>query len=414
MGGLFAVARSGKLTTIPPTARELKSRRKTDTAAGAEEVEGANKRPTIAARNSLVAETRRPTLKRDARAHFAHAWTHVRPMSPRKVNDAIDLSVLFCTRNRAQSLKDTINYVLAADRTGLVVEVVVIDNGSSDETPQVAASFRDRIALRYYLEKNVGKGHSLNRALTEGGLGRITVALDDDMIVDTGWIKAVIAACDRNPQADLFSGHVYIVWPPGPIPGWAKNCRSDVRGWALSAVSESNSSGGDQPIRPDRWGCGNHFWFRSKLLTDSSQFGHQWVPEPGLFFDHMAKGAKGVFAGSVSAGHRLQPHLLDQATVCKRAVMIGRSFADSYVCPYRPTVRVARLLRRHPILARCGSLGKVAYYAGLYVVARVIGGNDRWFERRIHAIERMTLILEILRLISRDRAYSVWTWGRRD
>jgi|GEM_PF-4459778 len=79
-------------------------------------------------------------------------------MSPRQVNDAIDLSVLFCTRNRAQSLKATINDVLAADRTGLVVEVVVIDNDSSDETPQVAASFTGRIALRYYLEKKSEKG----------------------------------------------------------------------------------------------------------------------------------------------------------------------------------------------------------------------------------------------------------------
>lgn len=334
-------------------------------------------------------------------------------MSPKKINEAIDLSVLLCTRNRAQSLKETINYVLAADRTGLSVEIVVIDNDSSDDTPQVAASFADRIAVRYYLEKKVGKGHSLNRALDEGGLGRITVALDDDMVVDTGWIKAVIAACERYPHADLFSGFVYLVWPPGPIPGWAKKCRFDVRGWALSAVGEMGSLAVDQPIRPDRWGCGNHFWFRSKLLTDSSRFGHQWVPEPGLFFDHMARGAKGVFVGNVQAGHRLQPHLLDPATVCKRAAMIGRSFADSYVRPYRPTVRVARLFKQHPISSRCGALGKVAYYVGLYGVARLIGGDDRWFERRIHAIERITLMLEMLRLISRDQDYPLWPWQKR-
>jgi len=348
-----------------------------------------------------------------ARDHPAFARSRTHPMNPGKVNAAIDLTVLFCTRNRASSLKETIGYVLAADRTGLAVEIVVIDNASSDETPQVAAAFADRIAVRYYLEKKVGKGHSLNRALDEGGLGRITVALDDDMVVDTGWIKALIAACDRNPQADLFSGYVYLVWPPGKVPGWAKHCRSDVRGWALSAVGESDASIGDQPIRPDRWGCGNHFWFRSQLLTDSSRFGHQWVPEPGLFFDHMAKGAKGVFIGSVRAGHRLQPHLLDRATVCRRAVMIGRSFADSYVCPFRPTVRVARLFRQHPFLSRGGALAKVAYYVGLYGLARIIGGDGRWFERRIHAIERITLLLEMLRLISQDPAYPLWPWSKR-
>jgi hypothetical protein len=334
-------------------------------------------------------------------------------MSSKVVNEAIDVTVLFCTRNRAPSLKETIDCVMAADRTGLTVELVVIDNDSSDETARVAASFADRISVRYFLEKKVGKGHCLNRALDEGGLGRITIGLDDDMVVGTDWIKGVVAACDRNPEADLFSGHVYIVWPPGPIPGWAKNCRSDVRGWALSFIGEKDVLGGDTTIRPDRWGFGNHFWFRPKLLTDSSRFTHQWVPEPGLFFDHMEKGASGVFAGGVQAGHRLQRQLLDKATICQRAVIIGRSFADSYVCPYRSTVRVARLFKEKPILSRCGALGSVAYYICLYTVARVIGGEDRWFERRIHAIERITLFMEMLRLISRDKAYPLWPWGTR-
>lgn len=78
-------------------------------------------------------------------------------MGSRKVDDTIDLSVRFCSGTRSPSLNDTINYVLAADRTGLAIEIVVIDNDSSDETPQIAASFTDRIALRYYLEKKPEK-----------------------------------------------------------------------------------------------------------------------------------------------------------------------------------------------------------------------------------------------------------------
>ena len=59
-------------------------------------------------------------------------------MNSPRTNDAIDLSVVFCTRNRAQSLKETIESVLAGDRNGLVIELVVIDNGGQDETEQVA------------------------------------------------------------------------------------------------------------------------------------------------------------------------------------------------------------------------------------------------------------------------------------
>jgi hypothetical protein len=58
-------------------------------------------------------------------------------------------------------------------------------------------------------------------------------------------------------------------------------------------------------------------------------------------------------------------------------------------------------------------LAKVAYYVGLYGLARIIGGDGRWFERRIHAIERITLLLEMLRLISQDPAYPLWPWSKR-
>ncbi|HWA29285.1 MAG TPA: glycosyltransferase family 2 protein [Lacunisphaera sp.] len=331
-------------------------------------------------------------------------------MNTPQINQAIDLTVVFCTRNRAQSLKQTIECLLAGDRSGVAVELVVIDNGGQDETKQVAESFADRIPVRYYLEPRVGKGHSLNRALDEGGLGRIVAALDDDMSPDGDWIKDVIATCDRLPQVDLFSGPVFTIWPPQPIPAWAKECRSHVLGWALSATSTSRNRElrGDSPIRADRWGCGNHFWFRSKVLHQSIRFGHLWVPEPGLFFDCMEKGAKAMFCRTVHAGHRLQPHLLDRAEVQRRAVMIGVTFAQNYLRPYRPTVKLAWHFKHRPFYTRLGILTYLAYFGGLYVLSRFAGSSDRWFERRIHALERFTHYREMLRVASTDSAYRIW------
>jgi len=329
-------------------------------------------------------------------------------MNPARTNDAIDLSVVFCTRNRAQSLRETIGYILAGDLTGVAVELVIIDNGGQDETRQVAESFAARIPVRYFFEPKVGKGHSFNRALDEGGLGRIVAGLDDDMRPDGNWVKDIMAASARNPDVDLFGGHVYTIWPPGPVPAWARNCRSYVLGWALSATGFGPTPPGDTPLRSDRWGCGNHFWFRSRILTDTSRFGNLWVPEPGLFFDHMEKGSKGMFCRSVQAGHRLQPHLLDGAEVQKRARMIGFTFAQSYLRPYRSTVKLARYFKTRPFSTRLGVLAYLAYYAILSVVARLGGSNGRWFERRIHAIERTIYYRELLKIASSDDVYRLW------
>jgi glycosyltransferase involved in cell wall biosynthesis len=329
-------------------------------------------------------------------------------MNPPRTNDAFDLSVVFCTRNRAQSLKETIEYLLAGDRTGVAVELVIIDNGGQDATKQVAESFADRIPVRYYLEPKVGKGNSFNRALDEGRLGRIVAGMDDDMRPEGNWIKDVIAACERNPDVDLFGGHVYTIWPAVPVPGWGRYCRSYVLGWALSATGFDLAPPGDFPLRSDRWGCGNHFWFRSRILVDSSRFGNLWVPEPGLFFDHMAKGSKGMFCRSVQAGHRLQPHLLDYAEAQKRAVMIGYVFAQSYLRPYRPTVKLARYFKTRPLFTRLGAVAYLGFYAAMYCFARLGGTSDRWFERRIHALERFAHYRELLKIVATDEAYRLW------
>ena len=54
---------------------------------------------------------------------------------------ALDISVLICTFNRAESLRETLESLAEADRGNLSVEVVVIDNNSSDRTREVAEAF---------------------------------------------------------------------------------------------------------------------------------------------------------------------------------------------------------------------------------------------------------------------------------
>lgn len=230
----------------------------------------------------------------------------------------LELSILICTRNRAASLKLTLDCLLASYRVGLPIEIVIADNGSQDETPHLVDTYKQRLPIRYLREEREGKVYCLNRTLDEGGPGRIIAEIDDDISVEPDWIQGVLAGCKRRPDVDIFGGHVYIIWPPGPIPLWAKQCRSDVRGWAFSAYSnEKHVPKGDRPIWRDRWPCGNHFWFRSKLLKPNSRFADLWETAPGLLFDFVERGAKAIVCTDIVAGHRIQPQLLDETFICK-------------------------------------------------------------------------------------------------
>jgi hypothetical protein len=248
----------------------------------------------------------------------------------------------------------------------------------------------------------------LNRALAAGGLGRIIAGLDDDMTPAPDWIGQVLACCERHPDVDIFGGHVYVIWPPGPVPVWARECRSDVLVWAFSAYGKSPVASGETYLRRDRWPCGNHFWFRSKLLTPTCRFGHLWVPEPGLFLNYMEAGSKALICNAVKAGHRLQPELLLTSTLYRRARMIGENFATDAMLPFRPSLKVPRAFSQRPWAARLYCVYMLGRYWGLLAASHLFSARGLWTERRIHAIERITFFRTLLALSGRDPAYRLF------
>lgn len=318
------------------------------------------------------------------------------------------LSVVICTRHRAESLRETLNCLLVSYRSGLRVEFVVIDNGGDSETKGVVASFRQLLPLRYFREEREGKGHSLNRALDAGGLGEIIAGLDDDMSPEPNWIQEVLASCERHPEVDIFGGHVYVIWPTASVPLWAEHCRQDVRCWALSALGRREVAPDDWLLRRDRFPCGNHFWFRSRLLTPQSRFGDLWVPEPALFLNFRETGSKAMICNRVTAGHRVQPGLLDPKTHYVRAKVIGHNFATDAMRPFRPSLKAPRTFHRHPILTRIYCFAKLGQFGALYVVARLAGSKGMWAERRIYATERIAFFRVLLQISGEDEPYQIF------
>ncbi len=104
----------------------------------------------------------------------------------------MNVSIIITTRNRARFLRDTLHAirpVIVPD--GLEVELVVIDNDSSDETAEVVQSAAfDRIAVRYICERNPGKCRALNRGLAETR-GEVILCVDDDVHPPSGWIAGM-------------------------------------------------------------------------------------------------------------------------------------------------------------------------------------------------------------------------------
>ena len=112
------------------------------------------------------------------------------------------ITVTMPTRNRAPYLRQAIATVLAQRHH--TFELLVIDDGSEDETPDVLAAIDDP---RVRVIRTPGLGESAARNLgLAAATGSIITFLDDDNLMDPGWLHAVAWAFDRWPETQVLYG----------------------------------------------------------------------------------------------------------------------------------------------------------------------------------------------------------------
>lgn len=104
------------------------------------------------------------------------------------------VSVLICTYNYARYLPQCLTSVL--NQTRPPDEIVVLDDGSIDGTPEVMKSFPE---VRYVYQRNTGKAVAFGRAVSLS-TGDILCHLDADDYWDTRKLERVLTYFEKNPN----------------------------------------------------------------------------------------------------------------------------------------------------------------------------------------------------------------------
>jgi glycosyltransferase involved in cell wall biosynthesis len=119
----------------------------------------------------------------------------------------VQFSVVICTRNRAVSLRRTLASIEQAARPNVEWELVIVDNGSTDETADVVTSFEDRLPIRRVFEPTPGLSIARNTGGAESK-GDYILWTDDDVSVRATWLQAFSNAFSANPDTVIFGGRV--------------------------------------------------------------------------------------------------------------------------------------------------------------------------------------------------------------
>lgn len=121
------------------------------------------------------------------------------------------VSALVTTYNYGRFLSAAVESVLGQDYEG-EVECIVVDDGSTDDTPQVAARYGERI--RYIRQTNAGQAAALNRAFEESS-GEILCFLDADDVWQSNKVSETVKAFQANASVGLVQHRLELVSADG-------------------------------------------------------------------------------------------------------------------------------------------------------------------------------------------------------
>jgi glucosyl-dolichyl phosphate glucuronosyltransferase len=127
-------------------------------------------------------------------------------------------SIIIPTYNRCTELRKTLLSV-AGLSTNRSWEVIVVDNNSTDDTPELVREIASNFPgeLKYVFEAEQGRCAAMNAGIV-ASCGEILATVDDDMYVERDWLEQAEQALDRL-ACDYVGSRVLPIWS-GPRPKW--------------------------------------------------------------------------------------------------------------------------------------------------------------------------------------------------
>jgi glycosyltransferase involved in cell wall biosynthesis len=132
---------------------------------------------------------------------------------------SLTITAAICTRNRSGWVRKAVESLLRQDLPVERLTILVVDNGSTDDTPEVVREAADgHPHVRYELVTTPGLSIARNRAI-ELTTSDVIAFLDDDAVAVAAWARLHLEAFESDPQVLATGGRIHLVWPRGR-PEW--------------------------------------------------------------------------------------------------------------------------------------------------------------------------------------------------
>ncbi|MCH8977633.1 MAG: glycosyltransferase family 2 protein [Armatimonadetes bacterium] len=146
------------------------------------------------------------------------------------------ISAVVCTRDRADMAVRAIKSLIDQSADPAEYEILVIDNGSTDDTEEKVRTLADktaRVQVRYVKEPRTGIAHARNTGYEEAQ-GEYVAFIDDDAAAEPAWITRLIETIRAQHEPPVAVGGRILPLYEAPKPHWFLE-RYEERTWGETA-----------------------------------------------------------------------------------------------------------------------------------------------------------------------------------
>jgi glucosyl-dolichyl phosphate glucuronosyltransferase len=306
------------------------------------------------------------------------------------------ISVVICTRNRAELLSRALTSVVEQAFPRPDYEILVVDNKSTDRTHEIVKQFQGKATVRYLHEGHVGLCIARNTGWRNAA-GRYVAFFDDDAIASPAWLAAIRDGfTSASPCVGAIGGPARPIWEKSR-PTWLSDaivCSLTVIDWGPSEKLIDDIS--------REWLVGANMAIPKALLAEVGGFhpsldrvGNNLLSGGDVFLQKeiMRRGYRCLYSPAMAIGHLIPVSRMHQNWFIRRYYWQGVSDAVIHLIEKNPSfvervglafTRAMRVLgSRHGIASllsrpnqpkafaeKCFALIDLGFAAGLLGAAR--------------------------------------------
>ncbi|PRD51456.1 glycosyl transferase [Sphingobacterium gobiense] len=133
--------------------------------------------------------------------YMLRGWMQVPYFKPKQTSVHTSVSVLIAARNEEDNIARTLNCIVHQDYPKELLQIIVVDDHSTDNTAAIVASYASRGVTLLQLNEgdklNSYKKLAISRAIAQAS-GEIIVTTDADCRMDTGWLRTVVGYFEES------------------------------------------------------------------------------------------------------------------------------------------------------------------------------------------------------------------------